>query len=146
MIHLHHAVREFANTAAARKIGMRQGGKVQVGERHVQKERLPGLRLALQEADGTLDQLRIDQPARLNVIHLHVFGGRTAFPLHDHGDGGNAGVEAWRFRVPGLMRSPRDAVPLVKAARIGQTLLQVAQMPLAEHGGGVALGLEQLGQ
>ncbi len=146
MVHLHHAVRKVADTAAAGELGMRQGGKVQVRERHVQEERLPGACLALQEGDGMRDQFRIDQAARLNVIHLHVLRWRTAFPLHDHGDGGNTGIETWRFHMPGLMRGTRDAIPLVESTCVGQALLQVTQMPLAEHGGRVPLGLEQLGQ
>ena len=142
MVHLHHAVRKVADTAAAGELGMRQGGKVQVRERHVQEERLRGTRLALQERDGLLDQFRIDQPARLDVIHLHVFGQRPALPLHDHGDGGHTGIKSWRFRVPGLVRCTRDAVPLVESTCVGQSLLQVAQMPLAKHGGRVASSLE----
>ena len=80
VVHLDHGVGKVAHPAAAGKVGVRQGGKVQVRQRHVQEERLRPARMLLHEADGAFGQLGVDQPALGQVVRVSLQAGWPAWP------------------------------------------------------------------
>ena len=125
---------------------MRQGRKVQLRQRHIGDEWTGGGRLALHEVDRPVREFAVDEAPLFEIVDREVPGRRAFDALHHVGHRHDGGIEPRRRREHGFVRRARNAVPFVEAAVLGQPPLAVAQVPLAEAGGGVAGALQQFAQ
>ena len=146
VVHLDHRIGEVADTAAAHEVRVRQCRKVQVRERHVQQEGLLAGRVPAHEVHGTFGQFAVDQAALGEVVFGDIARGLAGKPFHHLRHVHHRGVETGRAREHRLVAGARDAVPLVEAALVRVAPVAVAQVPFAEHAGGITGLLQYLWQ
>ena len=119
---------------------------MQLRQRHVGEERTAGARLSLHKVDRPARNLPVDEAPLFEIVDREVYGRRSFDALHHIGHRHDRGIESGGRREHRFVRGARDAVPFVEAPVLGQPPLAVAQVPLAEAGGGVAGALQQLPQ